>query len=149
MLPISLHVCSLLYIQQWKKLGLVTPWVLANFSRIIPVVREAYFLKSLTLNRYVRMRVLRTVSVALRLYMYHNDNAINTLYFYPRPDLTFGYCRCLRLSVRVCVNNELVRTITHHPFKLRSLNLDQRCKRPWVRSLLFCGVIYRDLQGHI
>ena len=31
----------------------------------------------------------------------------------------------------------LVRTITRHPFKLRSPNLDWRCKTPWLRSLLF------------
>ena len=29
---------------------------------------------------------------------------------------------------------ELVRTITHHPFKLGSPNLDQRCIIPWLRS---------------
>ena len=73
--------------------------------------------------------------------------------FYPRPVLAFGYCRCLRLSVcvcvRPCVNYELVRAITHHPFQLGSPNLDQRCKRPWLRSLLFCGMIDHDLQGQI
>ena len=73
--------------------------------------------------------------------------------FYPRPVLAFGYCRCLRLSVcpfvRVCGNHLLVRTITHHPFKLGSPNLDHRCKRPWLRSLLFCRAIDLDLQGQI
>ena len=44
---------------------------------------------------------------------------------------------------------DLVRTITHHPFKLGSPNLDQRCKIPWLRSLLFCGAIDLDLQGQI
>ena len=34
---------------------------------------------------------------------------------------------------------ELVRTITHQPFKLGSPNLNQRCKAPWLRSLLFMG----------
>ena len=52
--------------------------------------------------------------------------------FFPRPVLAFGYCRCLRLSVcpsvRPCVNHELVRAITHHPFKLGSPNLDHRSK---------------------
>ena len=58
--------------------------------------------------------------------------------------MAFGYCRWLRLSVwsvRVCGNHLLVRAITHHPFKLGSPNLDNRCKRPWLRSLLFLGVI--------
>ena len=67
--------------------------------------------------------------------------------FYPRPVLAFGYCRCLRLSVcpsvRPCVNHEFVRAITHHPFKLGSPNLDHRCKRPWLRSLLFLGVTFK------
>ena len=75
--------------------------------------------------------------------------------FYPRPVLAFGYCRCLRLSVsvrpsvRVCGNHVLVRAMTHHQFKLGSTNLDPRCKRPWLRSLLFCGTIDCDLQGQI
>ena len=70
-------------------------------------------------------------------------------FYYPRPVLAFGYCRCLRLSVYVsvrpsvcvCGKHLLVRAITHHPFKLRSPNLDHMCKRPWLRSILFSGVI--------
>ena len=46
---------------------------------------------------------------------------------------------CVRVCVRVCVNHLLVRAITRDPFKLGSPNLDQRCKRPWLRSLLFGG----------
>ena len=62
---------------------------------------------------------------------------------YPRPILAFGYCRCLRLSVCasvcVCGNHELVHAITNHPFRLGSPNLDHRCKRPWLRFILFWG----------
>ena len=62
-------------------------------------------------------------------------------FYYPRPVLAFGYCRCLRLSVcvcvRPCVNHEIVRDITHHPFQLGSPNLDHGCKRPWLRSLFW------------
>ena len=64
-------------------------------------------------------------------------------YFYPRPVSAFGYCRCLRLSVRpsVCPSvTKFVCSITHYPFKQGSPNLDHRCKRPWLRSLLFFGV---------
>ena len=77
------------------------------------------------------------------------------LCFYPRPVMAFRYCRCLRLSVCVCVcvcvsvNHQFVRTITCHPLKLQSPNLDQKCKRPWLRSLLFLGFIDLDLQGQI
>ena len=46
-------------------------------------------------------------------------------------------CVCLCVCPCVCVNPQLVRVITHHPFKLGSPNLDHRCKRPWIRSLLF------------
>ena len=58
---------------------------------------------------------------------------------------------CVRLCVCpcVCVNPQLVHTITRDPFKLGSPNLGQRCKRPWLRSVLFFGVIDLDLQGQI
>ena len=73
--------------------------------------------------------------------------------FYPRPVLAFRYCHRLRLCacpcvcVSVCVNHLLVHAITRDLFKLGSPNLDHRCKRPWLRSLLFWGVIDHDLQG--
>ena len=44
---------------------------------------------------------------------------------------------CFCVSVRVCGKYLLVCVITHHPFKVGSPNLDHRCKRPWLRSLLF------------
>ena len=44
---------------------------------------------------------------------------------------------------------ELVRTRTHHPFKLGSPNFDQRCKLTWLRSLSFWRPIDLDLQGQI
>ena len=52
---------------------------------------------------------------------------------------------CVCPSVRPSVT-KFVRAITHYPFKLGSPNLDHRCKRPWLRSLLFFGLIDRDLQ---
>ena len=80
-------------------------------------------------------------------------NTSTAVDFYPRPVLAFGYCRCLRVCVCVCVrvsvNHEFVRTITRQPFKLGSLNLDQRCPRSWLGALLFCGMIDLDLQGQI
>ena len=70
------------------------------------------------------------------------------------PEGSFGL-RVLSLPACVCVcvclsvNHQLVRAITHQPFKLESPNLDQRWKRPWLRSLLFCGTIDFELQGQI
>ena len=76
---------------------------------------------------------------------------VTKLSFYPRSVLALGCCRCLCVCVYVCVsvNHEFVRAITHQPFKLGSPNLDQRCKRPWLRALLFCGMIDHDPQGQI
>ena len=68
-----------------------------------------------------------------------------TSHFYPRPVMASGYCRCLC----VCINHLLVLTITRHLFKLGSLNLVQRSKTPWLRSLLFWGAIDLDFQGQI
>ena len=70
------------------------------------------------------------------------------------PEASFGL-RVLSLPACVCVcvclsvNHQLVRAVTHQPFKLESPNLDQRCKRPWLRSLLFFGMIDLELQGQI
>ena len=36
----------------------------------------------------------------------------------------------------VCVYTSV--TITCHPFKLESPNVDQKCKTPWLRSLRYC-----------
>ena len=56
---------------------------------------------------------------------------------------------CVCVCVCVCGNHELVRMITHHPFKLGSPNLGQRCKTTSLRSLLFYGTFDLDLQGQI
>ena len=93
--------------------------------------------------------------------------------FYPRPVLAFRYCRCLRLcvcvsvclsvclsiclsvclsiclSVCLSVNHLPVGAKARDPFKLGSTNLDIGCKRPWLRSILLCGLIDFDLQGKI
>ena len=42
---------------------------------------------------------------------------------------------------------ELVRAMTRHPFGLGPPNLDQRCKIPWLRSLLFWGLIKLDMSN--
>ena len=63
---------------------------------------------------------------------------IDGLHCYLRPVWHSGIVvGCVCVSVRPCVNHELVRTIT--PFKLGSLNLDQMYKATWLRSLLFWG----------
>ena len=56
---------------------------------------------------------------------------------------------CLSVCLCVCINHLLVRTITHQPFTLESPNLDERRKTPWLRCLLFLGVIDLDLQGQM
>ena len=65
--------------------------------------------------------------------------------FWPSGIVVACVCVCVCLSV----NHQLVRAVTHQRFKLEPPNLDQRCKRPWLRSLLFFGAIDRELQGHI
>ena len=60
--------------------------------------------------------------------------------WYPRPVLAFGYCHRLGLlvcvSVCVCVNHKLVRTITHRPFKLGSPNMQS--------SLVWVSIVFGD-----
>ena len=65
--------------------------------------------------------------------------------FWPS-DIVVAYvfvCVCLS------VNHQLVCAITHQLFSLESPNLDQRCKRSWLKSLWIFGTIGLDLQGHI
>ena len=68
----------------------------------------------------------------------HLPSMIQSAWFLP--EASFGL-RVLSLpaSLCVCVNHLLVRAITRDLFKLGSPNLDQRCKRPRLRSLLFWG----------
>ena len=69
--------------------------------------------------------------------------------------MALRYCHCLRVCVYVCVcvhlsiNHELVRRIIHQPFKLGSPNLEQRCKRPWLRALLFVGRLIMIFKGKL
>ena len=70
------------------------------------------------------------------------------------PEASFGLqvlslAASVCLCVCVCGNHLLVRAITCHPFKLEPPNLDQKNKTPWLRSLLFWGVIDFELQGQI
>ena len=53
-------------------------------------------------------------------------------------------CVSVYVSVRVCVrvNPELVRVITHHPFKLGSPYLDQRCTLVQAPTVLFVSFRY-------
>ena len=69
--------------------------------------------------------------------------------FWPSGIVVACVCVCVCVCVCLSVNHQLLRAVTHQPFKLGSPNLDQRCKRPWLRSLLFCGVIDGDLPGQI
>ena len=83
------------------------------------------------------------------IFFLHSTSVLSFL-----PEASFGLqvlslpasvCVSIRPSVRVCGTH----LITRHPFKLGSPNLDHRCKRPWLRSLLFWGLIDLDLQGQI
>ena len=69
--------------------------------------------------------------------------------FYPMPVWPSGIVIACICVVRPCVNHLLVSVITRDLFKLGSPNLDHRCKRPWLRSLSFWGVIDLCLQGQI
>ena len=80
---------------------------------------------------------------------YTHDNQ-----FYPRPVLALGYCRCLRLCVRVSVCLFVCQSLAcprdnSGPVQARIAKFGPKCKRPWLRSLLFYGLIYLDLQGQL
>ena len=59
---------------------------------------------------------------------------------------------CVCLCVCLCVCPWLCQTkacLHNHLFKLELPNYDKRCKIPWLRSLIFWGLIDLDLQDHI
>ena len=111
-------------------------------SNVIFAMNEAY-------NYYknIKMHVMRCTTIKFKQKYGHKTPGSYTSWN-PSPVLASGYGCCLHLCVHPCVN-ELVCAITHHSFKLGSPNLDQRCKRPWLISLLFCGAIDLDLHCQI
>ena len=68
--------------------------------------------------------------------------------FYQRQVLAFRYCRCLRACVHVCmyvcvsINHELVRAITHQPFKPEPPNVDKNAKQTNRLRSLFLFMCY-------
>ena len=75
--------------------------------------------------------------------------------FYPKPVWALEYCRCLHLSVCLCVWVHEHQPwdsscyITHHPFKLGSPNLAQWCKTSWLRSLCLFFVVFLCVGGWV
>ena len=98
-----------------------------NLSIIHLNIQQGLNLKSVTFNKSWSLS-----RFVIPLYYTSSQWSWSKVYwfhFYPRPVLAFGYCRCLRVCVCLClsVNHQLVRAVTHQPFKLESPNLDQRC----------------------
>ena len=130
-----------------NRMSFVSCHSIQQISRILEATRCecSFFPIAVKLDRLCNMLVKPHVHFADDMNIMASKLTIFKIkcHFYPRPVLAFGYCRCLRLSVcpsvRMCGNHLLVRAITHHPFKLGSPNLHHRCKRPWLRSLLFGG----------
>ena len=115
---------------------------LTHWISKLPGSFEIHWVRQYLVNVVLfRIKALKNSEMTAKFKSKSSIRPVNS--FYPRPVLAFGYCRGLHLSVcpsvRPCVNHQLVHAITHHPFKLGSLNLDHRCKRPWLRSLLFLG----------
>ena len=75
--------------------------------------------------------------------MHQNSNAFNRGQFWPPGIVVACVCPSVRRSVQPSVT-KFVGAITRDLFKLGSPNLDQRCKRPWLRSLLYFGAIDLD-----
>ena len=57
------------------------------------------------------------------------------------------YCQWIPLCVRLCVSQELIRGITHDPFKLGSPNLDKKVQNTLIKVPIIFGVVY--LHGQI
>ena len=110
---------------------------------------------SVNISCGMKIRKIQTYCISKKLFKAKSSllSCIITFAFYPWPVLPLGYCRCLCLSIclSVCLSISLCvnPTKTCDPFMPGSLNLDQRCKTPWLRSLLFLEMIDLDLKGQI
>ena len=73
-------------------------------------------------------------------------------FFYPRPVLAFGYCRCLRLCVSVCLSVCQSRVCPRNnsgPVRAKITKLGPKMQKTLVKIPIFCGLIDLDLQGQI
>ena len=72
----------------------------------------------------------------------------NTNIFYPRSVLAFGYCRCLRLSVRVSVCQSRACPRDNSPLVQASITkFGVHMQKTLVKNPIVLGVIDLDLQG--
>ena len=157
--------CGILFIGQASYINRETYYVLLANYTILYV--SAIFISRQRLSPKYHTTVPGTFTSgdpnSLRLQRIHIDSKVverSSMYCkvmklcHFLPEASYGL-RVLSLPACVCVcvclsvNHQLVRAITNQLFKLESPNLDQRCKRPWLRSLLFLGAIDLELQGQI
>ena len=96
-----------------------------------------------------RMSIKRGRSKAYNQVRFFFFNALNCTFTDFLPEASFSL-RVLSLpaSACLCVNHEIIHMITHDLLKLESQNdllklesqnLGQKCKAPWLRSVLFGG----------
>ena len=143
--PMNLAIWALNYFQHSFHMKAVPgPPTPKAYTTLVPIFMKGYFFKV----RHVFVKSRKTGKFCMYLPVF--------IWFLPEArfglrvlSLHVSVCVSVRPSVRVCGNHLLVCAITHYPFKLGSPNLHHRCKRPWLRYLLFWGVIDLDLQGQI
>ena len=87
---------------------------------------------------FLTVRVVSVVNnQCVFFYVSFCNSLVNFLPFYTFGLPVLSLPARVFVCVRVSVNHELISAITNQLFKLGSPNLDQRCERPWLRSLLF------------
>ena len=113
------------------QIGSSNDFVSNSYNGLLPWYMYAYLHHQASKSQPVCLPFLPEASIGLRVL-----------------SLPVSGCLFVHPSVRPSIT-KFVHVITHHPLKLGSPNEDHRCKRPWLRSLLFLGMIDLDLQGQI
>ena len=144
--PIS-NIPALVQIMGWRRPGdkpLPVPMLVSLLAHIWVTRPQCVNFLYTSMARPCFTNAVAPIFFAIRILMFES-RFLGKVFIFTRgqfwPSGIVVACVCVCLSV----NHQLVRAITHQPFKLESPNLDQRCKRPWLRSLLFLGAIDLDL----
>ena len=138
------HIVQIIYVHLWFCIWIQLHYTVSSFRHTDIVVhhRPTWHLQCIAFmygtNRFCNTvyKTCTSLNWWFKLKFYISSFLFGSIFtrgqFWPSGIVVAWVCVCVCLSV----NHQLVRTVTHQPFKLEPPN---GCKRPWLRFLLFFG----------